>query len=173
MDFLLLLIIAILLIILHQKTKTQTNQQQTETTETPNQETLYPYAKKHLLSKAEYAFYQVLKTECDKYNLLICPKVRMEDFINVTDKQNYTKYRGYIKSRHIDFLLCDTKLQIIGAIELDDNSHTTEKAQKTDELKNNIFKAISLPLFRVKMSDGAYQAQIDNIIKNLNAQVKA
>lgn len=168
MDFLLLLIIAILLIVLYLKTKGQASTPtQSDNTETPPQETIYPYSKKHLLSKAEYAFYQVLKTECDKNNLLICPKVRMEDFINVTDKQNYTKYRGYIKSRHIDFLICNAKLQIIGAIELDDNSHNQAKVQKTDDFKDNVFKTISLPLFRVKMSDGAYQTQINNIMLEL------
>lgn len=131
------------------------------------EETLYPYAKKHLLTKAEYAFYQVLKPECDKNHLLICPKVRMEDFISVTDKDNYSKYRGYIKSRHIDFIICDSKLQMIGAIELDDNSHLQEKARKVDEFKNNVCKTIDLPLFRVKMSDGAYKEQITDIINHL------
>ena len=62
---------------------------------------ILPYEKKFLLTKAEYAFYQILKKECDKNNLLICPKVRLEGFITVTDKEHYSKYRGYIKSRHI------------------------------------------------------------------------
>lgn len=165
MDYFLLLIIAILVFILYRQKNVQNKEE--PQTDTQAKTTVYPYSKKHLLSKAEYAFYQILKAECDKHNMLICPKVRMEDFINVTDKQNYTKYRGYIKSRHIDFIICNSKLQIIGAIELDDNSHNQAKAQKTDEFKDNVFKAISIPLFRVKMSDGTYENQISAIMKNL------
>lgn len=156
----LILIAVLLLLICIRKSKNSIEETKTE-------EAIYPYSKKHLLTKAEYAFYQVLKPECDKNHLLICPKVRMEDFISVTDKSNYLKYRGYIKSRHIDFIICDAKLQIIGAIELDDNSHLQEKAKKIDEFKDNVCKTISLPLFRVKMSDGAYKEQITSIIKSL------
>lgn len=126
-----------------------------------------PYEKKMLLTKAEYSFYLKLKEECDKNNLLICPKVRMEDFINVTDKHNNLKYRGYIKARHIDFLICDNKLHIKAGIELDDNTHKQEKIKQIDKLKEKIFKKISLPLFRIKMSDGYYQEQIHKVINTL------
>lgn len=76
-----------------------------ETYETVNGERInyYPYKKKMLLTKTEYAFYNILKIKCDKNNVLICPKIRMEDFLEVTDKQNKLKYRGYIKSRHIHY----------------------------------------------------------------------
>lgn len=128
---------------------------------------ILPYEKKMLLTKAEYSFYLKLKEECDKNNLLICPKVRMEDFISVTDKKNHLKYRGYIKARHIDFLICDNKLHIKAGIELDDNTHKQEKIKQVDNLKEKIFKQISLPLFRIKMSDGYYQEQIQKIINTL------
>ena len=69
-----------------------------------NEQEYYPYAKKYLLSAAEYRFYKMLKEKCDEADLLICPKVRMEDFLTVTDAQNRAKYRGRIKSRHIDWI---------------------------------------------------------------------
>ena len=103
--------------------------------DTPTEPTVteqaYPYERKNLLSKNEYTFFRVLNDFCTKKDLIFCPKVRMEDFLSVTDKQNYTKYRGYIKSRHIDFLLCDRSLHVLCGIELDDKSHDTAKAQKT------------------------------------------
>lgn len=128
----------------------------------------YPYEKKMLLTKAEYAFYNILKSKCDKNNMLICPKVRMEDFLNVTDKKNTLKYRGYIRSRHIDFMLCDNKLRLLGGIELDDNSHQDKNAKEIDEFKNKVFETIKLPLFRVRVSQGMYEKQIDDIINSLN-----
>lgn len=128
---------------------------------------IYPYEKKLLLTKAEYAFYKILKEKCDNRNLIICPKVRMEDFVKVTDKKNTLKYRGYIKSRHIDFLLCNSKLYILAGIELDDNSHQKSEVQKVDEFKNEVFKKIGLPLYRVKMSKGNYNEQIEIILNEI------
>ena len=140
----------------------------TKTTENSFQEPeLYPYKKKYLLTKAEYAFYKILKAKCDERNLLICPKVRLEDFIQVTTKEELFKYRGYIKSRHVDFLICDNKLNIIAAIELDDSSHNTSKAQKTDIFKNHLFHTIQIPLHRIPTSNGTYEFAIDNILQSI------
>ena len=92
------------------KVTTNTNTNTTNTTDdTKTSPQIYPYEKKLLLTKTEYAFYKILKEKCDSRNLLICPKVRMEDFVKVTDKKNVLKYRGYIRSRHIDFLICNSK----------------------------------------------------------------
>lgn len=144
--------------------------EQIEKYETVNGERInyYPYKRKMLLTKTEYAFYNILKMKCDKNNLLICPKVRMEDFLEVTDKQNKLKYRGYIKSRHIDFMLCDSRLNLLAGIELDDKSHNEKEATAIDHFKNRVFQAINMPLFRVKvMQAEQYSNQIDNILSKI------
>jgi len=144
--------------------------EQTEKYETVNGERInyYPYKKKMLLTKTEYAFYNILKMKCDKKNVLICPKIRMEDFLEVTDKQNKLKYRGYIKSRHIDFMLCDSKLNLLAGIELDDKSHNEKEAAAIDHFKNRVFQTINMPLFRVKvMKAEQYCIQIDNILNKI------
>lgn len=130
--------------------------------------THYPYEKKHLLTNTEYKFYKELKEKCNEKNILICPKVRMEDFLKVTEKKAYMKYRGYIKSRHIDFILCNSDLQIIAGLELDDNSHNTKKAQQTDKFKNNVFQKIGIPLHRVKTSKNGYEQEINSLIEKLS-----
>ena len=107
-------------------------------------------------------FYGVLKKKCDAADLLICPKVRLEDFIRVTARERM-KYRGYIKSRHVDFLICDSSLHILAAIELDDPSHDSEQAKQTDHFKNRLYAAIGLPLFRIKTGQN-YAAKIDKLI---------
>ena len=131
----------------------------------------FPYAQKMLLTKAEYRFYLTLKEKCDKKNYLICPKVRMEDFVSVTATQycDLIKYRGYIKSRHVDFMLCDNRLHLLAGIELDDLTHTQPDAKIIDDLKTGIFNAIRLPLFRVKISD-SYAEPVDQILDWLAAQ---
>lgn len=130
--------------------------------------TVFPYKQKYLLTKTEYKFYKTLKEICDQKQIIICPKVRLEDFIEVSQTENKQKYRGYIKSRHVDFLLCDSKLYIKAGIELDDSSHNTAKAQEVDELKDNIFNAINIPLYRIKTNSQDYTAEINNIIKKLS-----
>lgn len=130
----------------------------------------YPYEKKMLLTKTEYAFYVLLKKECDKNNFLICPKVRMEDFLTVTDPDK-NKYRGYIKSRHIDFIICNSKLYLLAGIELDDPSHYNISSAEIDLMKDKIFEKIKLPLFRVTVS-GTYEEQIAHIMDCIKNPVK-
>ncbi len=145
-----------------------TQHAKTNDTEVENSIQEYPYRQKYLLSKTEYAFYNELKKQCDEKNLLICPKVRMEDFIEVTDAENTNKYRGYIKSRHIDFIICDDKLRILAGLELDDNSHLTKRVQQTDEFKNQVFKAINLPLYRIRTTNNnIYENEIQKVIDEI------
>lgn len=157
-NIIILLLIFALIITINLLTKN------TNTTKEEKRITEYPYKQKYLLTRTEYKFYKTLKPLCDQNQIIICPKVRLEDFIEVTSKDNKQKYRGYIKSRHIDFLLCDTGLYIKAAIELDDKSHNTNKAQETDELKNNIFKAINIPLYRINVIEQDYETKLKEII---------
>lgn len=127
----------------------------------------YPYEKRMLLTKTEYAFYKILKTECDRRDYLICPKVRMEDFLYVNCEREKAKYRGYIKSRHIDFIICDSELYMLCGIELDDPSHDSKEAQKIDRFKDDVFETIEVPLYRIKVSDGNYREQLNKVFRNL------
>lgn len=151
--------------------KEQTAQKTTKQETTPSASEM-PYKRKLLLTNTEYTFFRVLKPICDAADYMICPKVRLEDIADVTDRQNILKWRGYIKSRHVDFILTDNKLNVLAAIELDDSSHNSDKAQKIDEFKNNFFIKIGIPLFRIRTGQD-YNEAIGNIIKGLKAQAEA
>ena len=118
-----------------------------------NNKPYMPYEKRNLLTDTEQFFYTVLIKEARKRNLHVCPKVRLEDIIGVTDTENRNKYRGYIKSRHVDFVLIDESYETVAAIELDDPSHDTKKAAEIDEFKNELFDAVEIPLFRIDVKD--------------------
>lgn len=119
--------------------------QDKEAEETPIQR--YPYKKKYLFTKNEFHFYKQLQAIADKRNLIPLAKIRLADFIEVSEKSEYMKYFAKIKSKHIDFLLIDKNtLKIVAAIELDDNSHNTTK----DEFKNKLFQQVNIPLIRCK-----------------------
>ena len=163
-----LIIVGVVLILKNSKNNKKTSSEDVVEQALLNQEVL-PYKRKMLLSKAEYSIWNVLKAKCDKYDLIICPKIRMEDFINV-DVKDYSKrqsYRGRIKSRHVDFLLCDKKLNILAGIEIDDNTHLKEASKEVDEFKNKVFKTINIPLYRIVLSEGYYEKQIDKYLKEL------
>ena len=162
-----IILLALCIILLQKRDKDlKIKELKTDIEETKKNIMLYPYRKKYLLTKNEYYFYNELRKTTDAYNYIVCPKVRLEDFIEVTDKTNISKYRGYIKSRHVDFILCDNKLNIVAAIELDDSSHNSAKAQKTDEFKNNLFNTINIKLFRITYKKD-YNSQIKDMITSL------
>lgn len=125
-----------------------------------------PYTRRNLLTKAEHHFYTTLIEECRDRSLLVCPKVRLEDLVYVTDKENRAKYRGYVKSRHVDFVLTDDSLCPVAAIELDDPSHDSYLAMQIDEFKNRLFETIGLPLFRIR-TDENYEEALEEIFNTL------
>lgn len=91
-----------------------------------------------------------LRSKINK-DLLVFPKVRMEDIVNVNknfDNSNKTKHRNYIKSRHLDFVIADKNMRVLCAVELDDSSHFSKEAKITDKLKNDILKDAQIPLLR-------------------------
>ena len=63
MDIIWIILLAIAVIYILQQKK----QQKTEDTATPIQERVYPYAKKMLLTKAEYSFYKII---CYSYDAI-------------------------------------------------------------------------------------------------------
>jgi very-short-patch-repair endonuclease len=118
----------------------------------PVQEEKYPYEKQeYLLTPTELKFYRVLKPICDERNLVIFAKVRLEDLVTVPQYVfNNWKWRGYIRSRHIDFVLCDvSNLKIRCGIELDDWHHKFWKNHEIDERKDKILRDAGLPLIRI------------------------
>lgn len=123
----------------------------------------YPYEAKFLLTKTEYAFFKELQEITDEKGYMICPKVRLEDFIYVTNRKELGKFRGYIKSRHVDFLICDSNLHIICGIELDDKSHESDEAKKIDNFKDELFRTIGIPLHRIKVEED-YEGRIRGIL---------
>lgn len=125
----------------------------------------YPYAAKSLLTNTEYTFFRKLRTAISG-SYMICPKVRLEDLCYVTDKRNYLRYRGYIRSRHVDFVICDFSCNALLAIELDDASHEDRTAHQIDDFKNKLFKKIGIPLYRVPVQKN-YQKDLDLIIEAL------
>ena len=109
------------------------------------------YKRKFLLTKNELYFYKELKKIADKLNLTILSKIRMADLIEpAKDKDNnyYTAFQK-IKSKHIDFALCDpSNLYVLLLIEVDDNSHK-EQSKERDMFVEKVYQETGYKLLRV------------------------
>lgn len=129
----------------------------------------YPYKRRKLMSDSELLFYNVLNKYVEKYNLRLFTKVRLEDVVHVctTGFANIQKYRGFIKSRHVDFVVCDSKAEVLMAFELDDSSHDDEKAKETDVFKNQVFRAAGIPLYRIP-TKSSYKGALEIIFSGYN-----
>ncbi len=118
----------------------------------------------YVMTNTELLFYKELKKVTDKLELLIFPQVGLERIINVYDG-NFSD-RNRIKARSIDYTIVNNKnCKIICCIELDDYSHNTQKAKETDEFKNELFKKVRIPLYRIKVNSNYNLEEIENKIK--------
>ena len=101
----------------------------------PSERKRHPiYLKDHFFSHNEYRLYQCLdKITQEMENADLFAKTRWEDIWNAERGTEHERYRGFLKSRHIDFLLLDSetgKVRIL--IELTDSSH-----ERPDRVKRN------------------------------------
>lgn len=119
-----------------------------------------------ILTERERSFYHILKPIADKLELQICPKVRVADIVSIKKgTKDWQKWFNKIRSKHVDFLLCDYDMNIVLIIELDDSSHETECAKKNDALKNAIFGS---RLVRIRSLKEDVEAALLNALKKID-----
>jgi hypothetical protein len=113
----------------------------------------FPYQKQDtLLTPAERSFFGVLEQVLSE-KARIFSKVRVGDVLKVSpilDKSRRTTALNRINLKHVDFVLCNTDdLSILGAIELDDQSHMSSRRKDRDDFLDKSFAAAQVPLLRV------------------------
>ena len=101
------------------------------------------------LTNNEKLFYNKLKNITNKYNINIFPKLRLADIFETKNFEDFNK----IKSKHIDFTLCNNELKFIMFIELDDNTHEKVKNKANDNKKNKIFESCNIEIIRIKNNE--------------------
>ena len=106
--------------------------------------------RRYLMTRNESRFYAQL-CEAVGNNYSVHSKVRVEDVISVRkglSTKERMRARGYVKSRHFDFVLITAAGEIFCAIELDDSSHDRPDRQRADEIKNELAATVGLKLLR-------------------------
>jgi very-short-patch-repair endonuclease len=109
-----------------------------------------------IFTNAERKFYYVLAPLLKQYGYIAFPKVRLADIIETksTDLSTYWKEFNKIKSKHIDFLICeDITFRPEFIVELDDPTHNKKDRISRDEFVDRSLNMAGLKVYRIKVSD--------------------
>ena len=122
----------------------------------------FPYQPaKPLFSAAERSFLGVLDQAVGPEHRVF-GKVRVADVAAVKSGLGNSARQGAlnrIAAKHLDFLVCRSgDLSVVCAVELNDKSHASQRAQARDELLANVCRVINLPLLTVP-AKAAYSPQ--------------
>jgi len=120
------------------------------------------------LSPAERSFFGALELAVGS-SYRIFSKVRLADVIGTREglsPSRQTSAFNSIKSKHLDFVLCDpATLSVVLAIELDDASHRKPDAAKRDGFIAAALLAASLPLLRFRASNSYATGEIQRRVQ--------
>lgn len=107
---------------------------------------------KNLFSAAERSFLGVLDQAVGSDHRVF-GKVRVADIASVKSGLTHSARQGAlnrIASKHFDFIVCRASdLSVVCAVELNDKSHASKRAQARDEFLAKVCQAIDLPLLTV------------------------
>lgn len=118
--------------------------------------------KSSILTATELNFYNSLDIAiAGRY--LICPKVRLADYVDCKNNSNGNFNR--IKSKHCDFLICSRAMKPLFVIELDDKSHqTSSNTINNDKFKDTLYNSIGLKIIRIKVSSTYSTQELRNLM---------
>lgn len=122
----------------------------------------FPYVPaKALFSPAERSFLGVLDQVVGSEHRVF-GKVRVADLASVKPGLGAAARQGALNrvaAKHFDFVVCRASdLAVVCAVELNDSSHSSKRAQARDELLTKVCEVIGLPLFQVPAKH-AYSVQ--------------
>ena len=109
------------------------------------------YQARQLLTKRELQEYLKLKRYADARGWLICPKVRIFDLIE--PKKGVTKRQtliNKIQSKHVDFVLVDQSMKLIGVLELDDSTHERADRKQRDSFVRDALEGAGITMIQTR-----------------------
>ncbi len=116
---------------------------------------LKPFSRrKHLLTKNELSFYEVLRSAM--YDYVVFAKVQLADLIDANERhRDWEANFNRIRATNIDFVICDDDSKPVIAIEVDDKSPDRADRVARDADVDRLFQAVGFPLIRLP-AQGTY-----------------
>lgn len=109
------------------------------------------YQTRPLLTNRELQEYKKLKQYADARGWLICPKVRLFDLIE--PKRGAGKKQTLINkvwSKHVDFVLVDHAMNVIGVLELDDTTHDRADRKQRDTFVREALEGAGITMIQTR-----------------------
>ena len=107
----------------------------------------------NLFTPSERKFYHLLQEVLPPKTVLFA-KVRAADVIlpeSAKDRSRWRSAFNRVACKHFDYVVCNEKLEILCAIELDDASHNKEERRERDIFLNWACKSAGVPLLRIPL----------------------
>ena len=109
------------------------------------------YRAKWLFSQNEKNAYRKLQAIAEEKNMIVFAKVRLIDLVEPKSQSKYNKTNFYkIQAKHVDFVICTNNLVAKYIIEIDDNSHITEKRKERDKFVDTVLTSCGYKVLRIK-----------------------
>lgn len=144
----------------NEKKKPQTATQSSEKGSLPIENA---YQRKWLFSYNEKDAYYRLKAITEPMGLTVFAKVRLLDLLEpVKGSRAYKTYFYKIQAKHVDFVLCDSKLVARYIIELDDSSHDTEVRKERDAFVDEVVKSVGYKIIHTRAITEEIQEQLQS-----------
>ena len=104
-----------------------------------------------IFTKSENSVYKILENISAKNNVKIFAKVRIADIIKIEKQnKNFTYWFNKIKSKHVDFLICQPEtFKPLLAVELDDYTHNYKSRKERDDFVDKIYSDVGLPVLHI------------------------
>ena len=119
------------------------------------------YQKKWLLTYNEKDAYKALKAICDENGLYLMTKVRLLDLVEpIKGNPKYRTYLYKVQAKHIDFVICDSKLVARCLIELDDNSHNAADRAARDSFVDEVVQSVGYKIIHTRGISDTVKAEI-------------
>lgn len=113
------------------------------------------YLKDGTMNSSEQALFINLNKQLGS-EFIVLSKVRIEDFVGVKhdglSRNERFGLRNKIKSRHVDFLICDMKsTKPLMVVELDGGSHNAPLRKKRDDVLDDMYNDIKIAYVHVRV----------------------
>ena len=109
------------------------------------------FAQRLFLSKPEKCFYKALRETFSTYTILA--KVRLADLIEANVHPRWQTNFTRIRSKRVDFVICDAGLCPLVAVELDGASAKSVDQQEGDHFVDRILEEASLHVVHVSRQE--------------------
>jgi very-short-patch-repair endonuclease len=106
----------------------------------------WPFYVKRLLTRPEQVLYHRLVKALPDH--IILSQIQVSRVLGVQKSSRFHEWNNRINRMSYDFVICDKAATVIGAIELDDKSHESNRRRDTDAKKSKATTDAGLKLVR-------------------------